>query len=469
MRKTTTFVLLLMTVARVPLADELPSVDALVRQFEAIAFPTTTLYSKREPALLKWEHPLRVHVVADPATADAPYLETIFRGASMAARETRVPISFVPTWDEANFHFLVAPRSYLLGPVLTKPSSLDTQLSDSSECAAGIENGEEDYVGYGIVVAVLESSANRGRQCLSGVFLRALGFEGDGCHYRPSIHCPRDDVEFPSRADLILLGVLYDPRLRNGMGRAEAMPIVREILAKRHEEAGAIAQRALAITPLPDFESLVRQFEATAFLDELGRGRRPAITKWAFPLLLRVIREAEIATVDHVELVRRAVAEVAHTAKWDFSVDSGGQPNLVVYLPTFGELVTRMMARNLGSHAIAVLERNPCFASIDRLFGRGWISRVEIHVAVDVEPAAFEGCLVHELFNAMGLRNDACQYRPSILCEDDDIVHSTASDRLLLRALYDFRIQRGDRTETAMPIFQHILADLYIEALREFW
>ena len=48
----------------------------------------------------------------------------------------------------------------------------------------------------------------------------------------------------PTELDWLMLKILYDPRLKNGMTRAEAGPIVREILSELRPYADSIVRLA---------------------------------------------------------------------------------------------------------------------------------------------------------------------------------------------------------------------------------
>jgi len=69
------------------------------------------------------------------------------------------------------------------------------------------------------------------RHCLPHEFMHAIGFYGHSCFYRPSVLCALDgDPDSLTRGDELLITALYDPRIENGMGREEALPIARTIL-----------------------------------------------------------------------------------------------------------------------------------------------------------------------------------------------------------------------------------------------
>ena len=68
--------------------------------------------------------------------------------------------------------------------------------------------------------------------CVHEELAQGRGLANDSPDARPSIF--NDDEEFAllTRHDELLLKILYDPRLRPGMPRAEAEPIVRRIAAE---------------------------------------------------------------------------------------------------------------------------------------------------------------------------------------------------------------------------------------------
>ncbi len=73
-------------------------------------------------------------------------------------------------------------------------------------------------------------------------------------------------------------------------------------------------------------------------------------------------------------------------------------------------------------------------------------------------------CLAEELTQSMGLRDDACDYRPSLFCEGDSHLHApTNADRLMLRTLYDPALQPGMTKDIAMPIARRLIRERWGE------
>ena len=68
-------------------------------------------------------------------------------------------------------------------------------------------------------------------------------------------------------------------------------------------------------------------------------------------------------------------------------------------------------------------------------------------------------CIHEELAQGMGLANDSPDARPSIFNDDEEFALLTGHDELLLRMLYDPRLQTGMDPATAAPIARRIARD----------
>ena len=69
-------------------------------------------------------------------------------------------------------------------------------------------------------------------------------------------------------------------------------------------------------------------------------------------------------------------------------------------------------------------------------------------------------CIHEELAQGMGLANDSLQARPSIFNDDEEFALLTTHDELLLRILYDPRLETGMDPATAAPIARTIAREL---------
>ncbi len=69
-------------------------------------------------------------------------------------------------------------------------------------------------------------------------------------------------------------------------------------------------------------------------------------------------------------------------------------------------------------------------------------------------------CLHEEIVQALGLANDHHGVRPSIFNDDGEFALLTRHDELLLRMLYDPRLEPGMTAAEAMPVARRIAREL---------
>ena len=70
------------------------------------------------------------------------------------------------------------------------------------------------------------------RDCIIEELTHILGLAQDTCIIRPSTFCGRDDLDYLPWYDALMVGVLYDPRLKPGMARDDALPLVRHVIGE---------------------------------------------------------------------------------------------------------------------------------------------------------------------------------------------------------------------------------------------
>jgi Protein of unknown function (DUF2927) len=107
---------------------------------------------------------------------------------------------------------------------------------------------------------------------------------------------------------------------------------------------------------------------------------------------------------------------------------------------------------------------SPCaaqFFSVDRPAAEaGTILGALVLIRAGLPDALLRSCIEEELAQAMGLPNDDADVRPSIFNDGKEFGVLTAHDELLLRILYDPRLEPGMTPTTAMPVVRRIIAEL---------
>ncbi|MHA3978905.1 DUF2927 domain-containing protein [Halovulum sp. GXIMD14794] len=239
-------------------ADAPLSIDTLAKNFEEIAFFTEfarrgngRLKRSREIRLTRWAEPVRVGVIfgesvpPDQRKKDLAVIEDLL---SRYRKLTGLDIRYVPTGD-VNFIVLILERleqRALASAILDEgdfPAALARDLWDSRPsllCSASLFGPNERNGGIAVAVALVKAE-HRGlmrTSCFHEEMTQALGLLNDSDEVRPSIF--NDDEEFALLTvhDEILLRMLYDPRLTEGMSLEQARPMLRQIAADAARASG---------------------------------------------------------------------------------------------------------------------------------------------------------------------------------------------------------------------------------------
>jgi hypothetical protein len=207
-----------------------PVLERLARQFEDVAFGHE--HGPARDRVYKWtENPAiaffaqREHVV--------PYLPLIRRHiGTIRAVAGVAPVPAKP--EDATLRFGFSPRAaFARLPRMSSSNDYDAFFATSACVALAI--GDPEHKGRivaGAIAIGVDIPESQSRHCILEELVQVLGLPNDACHYRPSLFCEHDRVFELTGPDAILLRTLYDERLEVGMIRAEAMPIVRRIIAE---------------------------------------------------------------------------------------------------------------------------------------------------------------------------------------------------------------------------------------------
>ncbi|WP_099249326.1 DUF2927 domain-containing protein [Pelagimonas phthalicica] len=227
----------------------------LIRNFEQIALAEEyergaglKPSSGSPSAVKKWTKPIRMTVEFGKGVAQDQIPQDTARVSAYAARLSRVtghPIQMVDRG--ANFHVLfmseddraqIAPRVQQLVPDVNPSAlSLFDNLPRSIHCLVIAFSDTPDGYDYGQAIAIIRSEHPEllRRSCIHEEIAQGLGLGNDDPRARPSIFNDDDEFALLTTHDEMLLKILYDPRLRPGMTREQARPVV-------VEQAAALAQ-----------------------------------------------------------------------------------------------------------------------------------------------------------------------------------------------------------------------------------
>ncbi len=180
--------------------------------------------------LYKWTAPIRVHT--EGATKDQRQL--VRQHTELLGRVTGLPARMDP--DDPNLVVLFGTEEELQ-PYLDDWAIGGDRLNwpgfFRSECFAGVSGPGDDPFAMAFILQGLPE--RKTRLCVVQEMTQALGLFGD--------IDGRSDTSFASwggsdrltEMDVILLEILYDPRLRSGMSETVGMRIVRQIIAEEFQ------------------------------------------------------------------------------------------------------------------------------------------------------------------------------------------------------------------------------------------
>ncbi|WP_137701821.1 DUF2927 domain-containing protein [Marimonas lutisalis] len=229
-----------------------------------------------------------------------------------------------------------------------------------------------------------------------------------------------------------------------------------------------------------DTDDLVRNFEAIAFHDEHARGSLSrasgiagALHRWIGPVRMRADfgpsvpqakREKDSATISSY------AARLARVTGHPIGITRSASANFHVLVASYDDTDyvlnrVRQIAPNISSSALSVFRDLPrpihCLVLAFPSERDDNAYQLAIALIRSEHPDMMRVACVHEeLAQGLGLANDSPQARPSIFNDDDEFAFLTTHDEMLLKMLYDRRLQPGMRFETARPIIQQIAAEL---------
>jgi len=226
------FAALLLPLARETAAAS-PQLEQVIRQFEAVAFGHE--HGATRAIVQKWTDSPGLALYAEESWDAGPYLPAI--AMHLGAIRSLTGISVAPERRGAQMAALrigFYPRVAFAQMPKTGPEPEHQRWISTSACLA---LAVQDPAQAGRIVAAAiaigtDIPESQRQHCILEELVQVMGLPNDACHYRPSLFCEEDRVFELAPADRLMLKALYDPRLRTGMSRAEALPIVREILAE---------------------------------------------------------------------------------------------------------------------------------------------------------------------------------------------------------------------------------------------
>lgn len=197
-----------------PMPQDMPSVDILVRQFENIAFSAEYLGEHRRGRIVKWTGPIRIRILGGYAERFRPEVQAhIDRLIALSGLSIQIVGGTAAARANLDLHFTSVRHYWTFEP----DAPCRTIFFDHSFAIQRVE------------VFISPDDVDLRRHCIIEELTQALGLSDDSTLIPDSIFSDESQRYSLAPWDEIMVRVLYDPRLRPGMTKEEAMPIVTQI------------------------------------------------------------------------------------------------------------------------------------------------------------------------------------------------------------------------------------------------
>lgn len=209
-----------------PETAALPSVDALVAQFDQLAFR-----GHHRNRISRWYGPINLVLDASSDRTHTPEFKV-----DLLAMELRRATGFiaVPIFDRDAQSPGNAIRLYVGGPKAEQLIQQRFQSEGDDWCAmVRVRKRNDPRPHRGTVAATGEFAETHVSPCLMWGVAGVLGLHGPACRVRPSSFCEADPKDRIYPFDLLLLEALFHPEIQPGMPRNQALPIVRAFFTEK--------------------------------------------------------------------------------------------------------------------------------------------------------------------------------------------------------------------------------------------
>jgi hypothetical protein len=212
--------------------------DKILRDFDVVAF-RNEMYQLPDPRLHKWVGPVRVFV-RDDTPVDRPVERILDAQLKRLADITGLDIDTVDDEADANFIIVFTTRDRYVEAALealgrtpaTHHEAVARRLP-ATNCVGLYQLDERaGRLLKATVVIPLDHvrAAGRLRRCIVEETTQSMGLPNDDNEVYPSIFNDTSRLDDLTEHDVLLLRLLYDPRMKAGMTREAALEVAREIL-----------------------------------------------------------------------------------------------------------------------------------------------------------------------------------------------------------------------------------------------
>ena len=229
--------------------------DEIKDGFFKTAFRAELQFGRHEERIRKFDEPVRVFVDSHGTPARAAVVAAIV--GDINARINHLDLAVTSDRRNANIVVVLVPKRDFARTIRTRYGERAARTIENSlhpQCLSGIAKDETFRIRRAEVIVPADADEFAFYDCAYEELLQSLGLINDDSSLPWSMF--NDDVQmgFFDVYDQYLVNILYDPRIRPGMSKAEVdalltdiFPAVRAFVAQTHSEKDASAREGAKV------------------------------------------------------------------------------------------------------------------------------------------------------------------------------------------------------------------------------
>lgn len=211
----------------------------------------------------------------------------------------------------------------------------------------------------------------------------------------------------------------------------------------------------------PTVDKLVATFDDVVFGAEIDATMRATVVaKWQAPLRVSVKGQAKEVHINYLRKHLERVLSLTGLEMGDVSQDDPAETENVSIAFVPEDQLSKITIKGVEPRLIQTLAGPRTCYFLSFRDPPSDIIRSIIVVNNERSSRAINHCLLEEVLQSIGLPNDSDLIRPSLFSDRDSVIAVTRSDEILVRALYDPRLEPGTPREAALEVVRGIIEEL---------
>lgn len=226
--------------------------ETILRDFDIIAF-RNEMRKLTNPRVIKWVRPLKIFLQMD-IEIEPQVRDYLVHHMRRLASITRLAMHYQRRKEDANFLIIFTRRDDYNRTIDQNAgrvgaghgTAIMRELYRSNCVTIYSTNQKSGEIVRAVVVIPVDSARQRGLlgRCIVEETTQSMGLPNDSDDVTPSIFNDRSRINDLTSHDILLLRLLYHPRMKVGLARARALEVARQILPEiRAQQSQARGRR----------------------------------------------------------------------------------------------------------------------------------------------------------------------------------------------------------------------------------